>query len=278
MTLKKKGHKSFSDFLELSKKVHGDRYDYSLASLVYKNVTTKVPIVCDKHGIFFQKPSAHYNNKQGCERCMRESRRLTQEEFMERIKEVHGDRYDYSKTFYEKMTKKVTITCKNHGDFEILPQAFIKGTNCAKCEKKESRFYKSNNLIKLPEVQKLRDCSLYLMEFTRNGYEDLYKIGVSSGISKRRARLQSKSNYDVKILHEYKSNLLTSAILENYLHDIFKDKQYVSKPFEGHTECFYLDQEDVEFLDFLFKEIYEGNLLFSSHTTLGEIIGIKYYA
>ena len=37
--------------------------------------------------------------------------------FIKNAKEIHGDKYDYSKTIYNKATELTTITCKIHGDF-----------------------------------------------------------------------------------------------------------------------------------------------------------------
>jgi hypothetical protein len=54
-------------FVQLSKKIHGDRYDYS--KVEYIGSKSKVCIVCKEHGEFFQTPSAHINLKQGCPRC-----------------------------------------------------------------------------------------------------------------------------------------------------------------------------------------------------------------
>jgi hypothetical protein len=54
------------EFIEKSKLIHGNKYDYSKVS--YINTRTKVEIVCLKHGIFRQKPNSHLNGN-GCERC-----------------------------------------------------------------------------------------------------------------------------------------------------------------------------------------------------------------
>jgi hypothetical protein len=54
-------------FIKEAKKVHGSLYDYS--KVIYKNNTTKVEIVCKKHGSFFQIPNAHKDSKQGCPSC-----------------------------------------------------------------------------------------------------------------------------------------------------------------------------------------------------------------
>ena len=61
------------------------------------------------------------------------SKKLTQEEFIEKAKKVHGDKYGYNKTVYINNKKKVTITCPIHGDFEIRADGFLKGCGCQEC-------------------------------------------------------------------------------------------------------------------------------------------------
>lgn len=46
--------------------VHGSVYDYSM--VVYKNMHTKVKIICRDHGVFLQTPNAH-SRGQGCPKC-----------------------------------------------------------------------------------------------------------------------------------------------------------------------------------------------------------------
>ena len=41
--------------------------------------------------------------------------KLTTEEFIKKAREVHGDRYDYSKVEYVNKKTKVCIICKEHG-------------------------------------------------------------------------------------------------------------------------------------------------------------------
>jgi hypothetical protein len=60
---------NLDEFISKSKKIHGDRYDYS--QVKYKTGKDKVIIVCKKHGEFLQTPFAHSSNsmKQGCPFC-----------------------------------------------------------------------------------------------------------------------------------------------------------------------------------------------------------------
>lgn len=62
----KTNSKKVENFIEDSKIVHGDKYDYSRAK--YKNNKTKVCIVCPKHGEFWQTP-IHHLRGEGCPSC-----------------------------------------------------------------------------------------------------------------------------------------------------------------------------------------------------------------
>lgn len=61
------------------------------------------------------------------------NKRLTTEEFIDKAKKVHGDKYDYSKVEYKKSVEKVIIVCKNHGEFEQTPHVHLRGSGCYQC-------------------------------------------------------------------------------------------------------------------------------------------------
>lgn len=59
---------------------------------------------------------------------------LTQEEFIKRAKEVHGNKYDYSKAIYTKNATKVCIICPKHGEFWQSPRNHVTmRQGCQKC-------------------------------------------------------------------------------------------------------------------------------------------------
>lgn len=60
-------------------------------------------------------------------------RKLTQEEIVARFREIHGDRYDYSKVQYVNTRTNVTIICRQHGEFVQNPRSHLKGCGCPKC-------------------------------------------------------------------------------------------------------------------------------------------------
>lgn len=53
--------------IEMAKAVHGDKYIYDESE--YKNMLTKMKIICPKHGEFWQTPAKHIHSKQGCPKC-----------------------------------------------------------------------------------------------------------------------------------------------------------------------------------------------------------------
>lgn len=115
-------------FIEKSKKIHGDKYDYSKVN--YINTRTKVCIICPEHGEFWQNPKSHMMGY-GCQKCMREV--FDTKTFIEKSKKIHGDKYDYSKVEYKNSHTKVCIICPEHGEFWQNPCDHLHGYGCPKC-------------------------------------------------------------------------------------------------------------------------------------------------
>jgi hypothetical protein len=99
-------------FIKRSNVIHNKKYDYSRVE--YKAAKVKVNILCPEHGLFSQAPDGHLNGA-GCPICSGVHRYNTNEWIL-KTKEVHGERYDYSKVIYVKNSSKVCIICKEHGE------------------------------------------------------------------------------------------------------------------------------------------------------------------
>lgn len=82
------------DFIAKSIEQHGLKYDYSKVN--YINMQTPVTIICSKHGEFQQLPYNHVRGA-GCTLCNKIDKRvLSYDDFVEKSRNVHGLRYDYS--------------------------------------------------------------------------------------------------------------------------------------------------------------------------------------
>lgn len=116
-------------FFKRAKKVHGEKYNYSLVN--YVNSHTKVKIICPIHGEFEQTPLNHY--KKGCKKCSNNNK-PTIEEFIKRAKKVHGNKYNYSLVEYKNSHSHVSIICEKHGVFRQSPTNHISNRRgCPKC-------------------------------------------------------------------------------------------------------------------------------------------------
>ncbi len=57
----------------------------------------------------------------------------TKEWFIEKSRDKHGDKYDYTKVVLKRLTDYVVIICDKHGEFSQTPKQHIRGAGCIKC-------------------------------------------------------------------------------------------------------------------------------------------------
>ena len=128
-------------FIQKAKEVHGDKYDYSF--VIYKNCDTKVIIKCiGCNNIFEQSPYSHVNKKSGCIKCYISQKKedtleLRLNDFINKAKKIHGDKYNYSKVNYINSKTPVIIICNTCGnEFEQIRNTHLKGNGgCKECLK-----------------------------------------------------------------------------------------------------------------------------------------------
>lgn len=136
-------------FITKANNVHNNKYDYYKSE--YNDINTKICIICPEHGEFWQSPNNHLRG-QGCPKCkdIKTSLRCrsTTEEFIRKAKEIHDDKYDYSKVKYVNNITKICIICPEHGEFWQVPNSHLQGCGCKKCaNEKKSLKRKYNNEI-----------------------------------------------------------------------------------------------------------------------------------
>ncbi len=138
--------KDKENFIEKAKNAHNNKYDYSLVE--YINMNTNVKIICPIHGIFEQRPSHHLMGH-GCPLCgvlKNKEQSFSINEFIEKVKELHHNQYDYSLVEYVNNYTKIKIICPEHGEFEQMPKIhFYYG--CPKCKKERLISKYKNNFI-----------------------------------------------------------------------------------------------------------------------------------
>lgn len=144
---------NLKEFVNKVKSIHGDKYDYS--KVEYINNNTKILIVCFIHGDFEQLPSNHLAGK-GCSLCGDNATKLAlssdTEEFINKAKKIHKDKYDYSGVNYKSNSIKVKIVCHTHGEFYQSPAGHLSNKGCPKCSidkktKTNQTFIKESNIV-----------------------------------------------------------------------------------------------------------------------------------
>jgi very-short-patch-repair endonuclease len=126
---------STKEFIQKAIKIHNNKYNYS--KVEYKKISERVIIICKEHGEFLQTPSNHLRGK-GCNICgnieISNKLRNTTENFIEKVIQLHGNKYDYSKSEYgQNNNDKIIIICKEHGEFLQTPNGHLHNSGCIKC-------------------------------------------------------------------------------------------------------------------------------------------------
>lgn len=161
--------KGKAGFIEKARRRHGDKYCYD--GVEYKNNRSMVTIYCESHDVFLQKASSHTAGS-GCPCCAKESsakkRIKPLPSLIDEFAQVHGNKYLYPEIGYLGVREVMTITCKDHGDFKMLPVVHKRGSGCKQCSvyerasKAASRSAESavSLPIKKPPIAKLKRIKL----------------------------------------------------------------------------------------------------------------------
>lgn len=124
-------------------------------------LSDKILVFCNICGKQFSLLTNNFLSGYGCKNCMRyifSSRKtLTNDDFIKKSIEVHGNLYDYSEVEYKGINEKVKIKCKECNNyFYQTPDAHWKGGGCPYCrgsfgEKKISSILKSKEINFIPQ-------------------------------------------------------------------------------------------------------------------------------
>jgi G:T-mismatch repair DNA endonuclease (very short patch repair protein) len=145
-------------FIFKSRKIHKNKYSYK--NSIYINNDTKLSIICEKHGIFYQTPTNHLRGR-GCFVCGIENNKSHQpsniKEFISKANKIHKNKYDYTHSNYINSRNKVKIICFIHGEFWQTPSCHLLKQGCPKCQniisKCEINFL---DYLKIPDTKENR--------------------------------------------------------------------------------------------------------------------------
>lgn len=143
--------KSFSQFVEDANNKHNNKYVYPEQKYISCNV--KIKIICKIHGEFLQTPTSHLNGR-GCPTCAGKNENT--ESFIQKVKGIHNNKYDYSKVNYISAKTNVIIICPEHGEFQQTPDKHKQGQGCKVCGNiKNSDYHRDTLEVFLDKVNKV---------------------------------------------------------------------------------------------------------------------------
>jgi hypothetical protein len=211
-------------FIEKANKVHNNKYDYSKIKIT--NQKASITITCPNHGDFKQLLINHLSGC-GCPKC-KESY-IDTDIFIRKSKEIHKDKYDYSKTIYTKYNDNIIITCPTHGDFRQVASNHLSGCGCPSCRDTFG-------------FNQQKPAILYYLKIG-----NLYKIGITNNSVKERFKSDFKN---ITIIKEWSYALgmeakeQESKILKEYKYAQYKGPNVLA--YGGNTELF---DRDILLLD-----------------------------
>lgn len=145
--------------------------------------------------------------------------KLNKNNFIQRAKEIHGDKYDYSKTVYIKAKEPVTIICPIHGEFTQRPQDHVlKACGCSKCKGEKVKEVHSYDKEKFLELAHQKHGNKY--DYSQMNYIDyttpITIICPKHGIIEQRPDVHIKSEGCQKCGRE-KANLSETYTYEQFV-------------------------------------------------------------
>lgn len=171
---------------------------------------------------------------------------MNTEDFISKARNIHGDVYDYSQVNYVNLKTKIQIICPEHGLFEIIPDAHLRGHKCLMCEclenKASRRIHSLINKIDFPLPT----------SFVAIDFETLYSQPLSAcsvGMVKFR---------NGQIVDTFYSLIKPPAIFDGKKHDFAQKKHHI-------TEDQLVDQQTMEAILPEMEHFVEGLPLVAHH-------------
>lgn len=257
--------KRFLTLEEDMNKKHNFKYNYE--KVIYLNNSTPIIIMCPVHGDFKQQASSHLGGC-GCPKCSRLSGannniKNTEDKYLSSFKEIHGDKFDYSKSKYITYDTPIEIRCNTCNNiFTQQPQVHkISKEPCPQCrllntEKFIERAKKiHNNLYDYKECtfthlhNKLKITCPVHGDFEQQAASHLSGNGCPKCSWERTnySRYKNKRTilYYIKIGEYFKIGLTQSGVLKRFYKEIKNDTLIIIKKewiFEDGWEAHILEQ------------------------------------
>lgn len=204
-------------FIKLANSIHNNYYNYS--KMQYKNMNSKIDIICPLHGLFQQKACNHIHLKNGCPKC-KGGIKLTNKEYQDKANKLHNNKFSYIDE-YQKAHDKITIICPIHGNFKQYAYLHLQTKHaCPRCAAEFTISSAENEIVEFIKTfynKKIEQSNRELL----NGQEiDIYLpedlIGIEyNGLYWHRESIIGRNYHLNKLNLSIKNNIKLIQIFEN---------------------------------------------------------------
>lgn len=229
-------------FIVKAKDIHGNKFDYSKVD--YVNSKTNVTLVCKIHGEFQSTPSHHLQGV-SCKKCsylkMADGNTMSLEQYVEKARKTHGNKYIYDDSVYTGISNPITIRCPKHGEFTQKASNHTTGNGCQTCAKEGNSKITwgytvwenfGNNSSSFDSFK------VYIIK-CYNDKEIFYKIGKTYKTLSERFPTTITMPYKYEVIKIETGNAQDISKLEKKLQRQNKKYKYLPKiKFSGMFECF----------------------------------------
>lgn len=166
----------------------------------------------------------------------------TNGEFIEKLRSVYGDDFDYSEVNYVNNRTTIRLRCKKHGDaFERLPSNLLKGWGCPSCNKEQGKTWANT-------VACTYDPQLRSVRWTTKRFIAESKTRFGDGVFDYSQCVYENNDTPVTLINKQSGKVFSVLPYEHLRHDEYYDGE--RRYYQGTT--------DAEKIHYIVKRIREN--------------------
>lgn len=227
---------TYNGFIREAKDKHKELYDYSLIPNSDDTILTrdKLPVKCHEHGVWYVDYHHHVQRGSGCpdpECCWKkisEVKASNTEDFVNKAIVIHGNKFDYSETVYDRSFKKLEIYCPKCEEYFLqTPSDHLNGCGCPYCA-----------------GDRQLQCYIFVISEDINPLG--FKFGIANRFESRLSRQKTRSRYNVDILGVWEfCDTYTCKECERYIKQNFSCSYFTKEDYpDGYQETLPIREMD----------------------------------
>ena len=238
----------------------------------YQGDKVKVKCRCKVCGNEWEDSPTHLKQGRGCSQCRKNAQReLYKEDFIRRANEIHNNKYDYSKVKYINQQTYVTIICKEHGEFQQIPNSHLRGRGCPQCALE----HLGENRIKSTEqfINEARKVHGNKYDYSKVNYTGCYNpITI---ICSKHGEFNQSANKHLQGQGCPKCQLKSQAKLYEKLKQSFPNEEILFEVGRNIVSWLGLQRFDIYFPKYNIAVEYNGRQHYIEVNHFGGILGLK---